>query len=60
MTERNDIIITKADKAGAVVIINVEDYVKGTKHQLSNKDPVILLQRNPTQTHTRLVTPHRK
>ena len=38
LADRNDIIITKADKGGAVVIINVEDYVKETEHQLNNKN----------------------
>ena len=28
LKERDDIIITKADKGGAVVIINVDDYLK--------------------------------
>ena len=51
----NDIIITKADKGGAVVIIDVEDYVKDAEHQLNNKDAYKKLQYDPTQTHTRLV-----
>ena len=38
LADRNDIIIAKADKGGAVVIIDVEDYVKEVEHQLSNKD----------------------
>ena len=33
LTDRNDIIITKVDKGGAAVIINVEDYVKEAEHQ---------------------------
>ena len=49
------IIITKADKGGAVVIIDVEDYVKKAEHQLNNKDAYKKLQYDPTQTHTRLV-----
>ena len=55
MADRNDIIITKADKGGAVVIIDVEDYVKEAEHQLSNKDGYKKLQYDPTQTHSRLV-----
>ena len=55
MTDRNDIIITKEDKEGAVAIIDVEDYVKEAEHQLSNKDGYKKLQYDPTQTHSRLV-----
>ena len=55
LADRNDIIITKADKGGAVVIIDVEDYVKEAEHQLSNKDGYKKLQYDPTQTHSRLV-----
>ena len=55
MADRNDIIITKADKGGAVVIIDVDDYVKEAEHQLSNKAVYKKLQYDPTQRHTRLV-----
>ena len=54
MADRNYIIITKADKGGAVAIIDVEDYVKKAEHQLSNKDE-IKLRYDPIQTHSRLV-----
>ena len=55
MANPNDIIITKADSGGAVVIIDVEDYLKEAEHQLSNKDGYKKLQYDPTQTHSRLV-----
>ena len=35
LADRNDIIITKADKGGAVVIIDIDDYIKEAEHQLS-------------------------
>ena len=38
LANRNDIIITKADKGGPVVIIDVEDYLKKAEHQLNSKD----------------------
>ena len=38
MADWNDIIITKADKGEAVVIIDVKDYIKEAEHQLKNKD----------------------
>ena len=55
MADRNDIIIAKADKGRAVVIIDVEDYVKEAEHQLINKDAYKKLQHEPTKTHRRLV-----
>ena len=55
LADQNDINITKADKGGAVVIIDVEDYVKEAEHQLSNKDAYKKLRYDPTQTHARLV-----
>ena len=51
MADRNDIIITKADKGGAVVITDVEDYVKEAEHQLNNKDAYRKLQHDSTHTH---------
>ena len=55
MTDQNDVIITKVDKAGAVAIIDIVGYVKEAEHQLNNKDAYKNLQHDLTQTHTRLV-----
>ena len=55
MTDQNDVIITKVDKARAVAIIDIEDYVKEAEHQLNNKDAYKKLQHDLTQTHTKLV-----
>ena len=55
LADRDDIIITKADKGGAVVIIDVEDYIKEAEHQLNNKDTYKKFQYALTQAHTRLV-----
>ena len=38
LQSRNDIVITDADKGGAVVILDVEDYVKEAERQLNNKE----------------------
>ena len=38
MADWNNAFITKVDKGGAVVIIDVEDYVKEVEHKLSNED----------------------
>ena len=36
LSERVDIIITKAEKGGAVVIVDVKDYIKQAERQLNN------------------------
>ena len=36
LNERDDIIIIKADKGGAVVIVDVKDYIKEAERQLNN------------------------
>ena len=38
LSKRDDIIITKADKGGAVVIVDVDDYIQEANRQLSNKE----------------------
>ena len=35
---RDDIIITKTDKGGAVVILDVDDYINEANRQLNNKE----------------------
>ena len=36
LKHRDDIVITDADKGGAVVILDVEDYIKEAERQLDN------------------------
>ena len=55
LTKRKDIIITNADKDGAVVIIDVEKYIKEANRQLSNKRNYKKLQKDPTLQHSNLV-----
>ena len=38
LSKRDDIIITKADKGGAVVIVDVDDYIQEANRQLDNKE----------------------
>ena len=38
LSEREDIIITEADKGGAVVIVDVKDYIKEAERQLNNTE----------------------
>ena len=55
LSDREDIIITKADKGGAVVIVDVKDYIKEAERQLNNTDNYRKLQEDPTATNTKLV-----
>ena len=38
LSKRDDIIITKADKGGAVVIVDVDDYIQEANRQVDNKE----------------------
>ena len=55
LSEREDIIITKADKVGAVVIMDVKDYIKEAEQQLDNTKNYRKLQEDPTTTNMELV-----
>ena len=58
MKELSDIlyiIITKADKGGAAVIVNLKSYTKEAERQLSNTENYRKLQNDPTATNMKLV-----
>ena len=38
LSKREDIIINNADKGGAVVIVDTNDYIKEAERQLDGKD----------------------
>ena len=50
-----DIIITKADKGGTVVIMYVKDYINAAHRQLNNKYHYKNLNKDPTKTKSKLV-----
>ena len=52
---REDIIITKADKGGAVVIMNVDDHLKEDNHHHDNTEFYTILITKPTTTHNDIV-----
>ena len=54
LAKRKDIIITNADKGGAVVIMDVEKYINEANRQLSNKRNYKKLQEDPTLQHSSL------
>ena len=47
--------ITKTDKGGAAVIVDVKDYIKEAERQLSNTENYRKLQEDPTATNMKLV-----
>ena len=55
LSEREDIIIIKADKGGAVVIVDVKDYIKEAERQINNTENYSKLQEDPTATNMKLV-----
>ena len=55
LSKRNGIIITIADKGGAVVIMDVEKYIKESNRQLSDKCNYKTLQDDLTLHHSKLV-----
>ena len=55
LQKREDIIITKADKGGATVIIDVEDYIREANSQLENTEFYEKLNFNPTEGYSNIV-----
>ena len=54
LAKRKDIIITTADKGGAVVIMDTENYIKEANYQLSDKNNYKTLQTDPTLQHSKI------
>ena len=52
---RDDIIITKTDKGGAVVILDVDDYINEANRQLNNKEFYKEVQNDPTELNRKKV-----
>ena len=48
LSKREDIIINNADKGGAVVIVDTNDYIKEPERQLDDKDNYHILLQDPT------------
>ena len=55
LKKREDIIITKADKGGAVVILSVEDYLTEANRQLENTIFYKKINLDLTETHAEIV-----
>ena len=55
LTKRKYLIITNASKAGAVVIVNTDSYIKEANQQLFDKTSYKQLTQDPTLQHNRMV-----
>ena len=60
LNKREDILITKAGKGGAVVIVDVKDYIKEAEWLLTNIKNYSKLQKNPTTTNKYIEPSYRK
>ena len=52
LQQRDNTIITKANKGDAMVIMDVEDYIKKANRQLSDTNNYQKLNRYPLELHT--------
>ena len=55
LKERDDLIISKADKGGAVVLQNVTDYIQEAERQLRDTEFYEKVDRDLTEAHTELI-----
>ena len=55
LQERQDIVVTKADNAGAVVVTAVDDYIKEANQQFSDQRFCKKIELSPTSLHATLV-----
>ena len=55
LAKRRDLIITTADKGGAVVIMDTENSIKEANRQLSDKNSYKTLQTDTTSQHNKMV-----
>ena len=55
LKQRDDVIITHADKGGAVVIIEVSDYIEEAERQLKDVDFYAELTHDPTEKHAEII-----
>ena len=55
LSEQEDIIITKAEKGAAIVIVDVKDYIKEAERQLNNTENYSKRQEDLAATNMKLV-----
>ena len=55
LKDRSDILITKADKGGAVVIMDVKDYINEANRQLGNTHFYKSVDEDLTHKHNNVI-----
>ena len=55
LSKSEDIIITDADKVGAVAVADIDDYIKEAERQLNDKGNYHILPQDPTLVNNSLV-----
>ena len=55
LQSRNDLVITSADKGGAIVILDGEDYVKEAERQLNNRETYEKINYDPTTANNKTI-----
>ena len=55
LSERDDIVITNADKGGVAVIIHTVNYIAEFERQLNDTNSYKRLENDPTQKNSKLV-----
>ena len=55
LSKSEDIIITDADKGGAVAVADMDDYIKEAERQLNDKGNYHILHQDPTLVNNSLV-----
>ena len=55
LKDRENIVVTKADKGGAIVVTDVSDYIEEANRQLSNRTVYKKVEENPTSLHAAYV-----
>ena len=55
LSKRDGIIITNADKGGAVFIMDINDYIRVAKRQLNGPRNYKVLAKDPTTTNNDLI-----
>ena len=55
LSKREDFVFTKVDKGRAIVILNVEDYIKEGNKELKDQNYYERINHDPTHEHMKII-----